>query len=211
MAFRRVLDPMERISEIMFGVIMALTFTCTLGIATTRVETVLIGALGCNLAWGIIDGTIFLLGRLHDRQRKASMLRAMREAPDLSVARRIIADALPPMIAAVVPDEQLTSIRQKLHQLPDVAKQPSLVRRDLIGAAQICLLSFAATFPIAIPFLLIGDVRLALRVSNLVAIAMLAFCGYFFGYRCGLRPWPTAVSIAVIGVALVGVAILLGG
>ena len=29
-----VLDPMERISEVLFGTIMALTFTCTLGIAT---------------------------------------------------------------------------------------------------------------------------------------------------------------------------------
>jgi hypothetical protein len=31
---KRVLDPMERISETMLGLIMALTFTCTLGVAT---------------------------------------------------------------------------------------------------------------------------------------------------------------------------------
>jgi hypothetical protein len=54
--FGRVLDPMERISETLFGLIMALTFICSLGVATganINIQTMLIGALGCNLAWGI--------------------------------------------------------------------------------------------------------------------------------------------------------------
>ena len=54
----RILDPMDRISEVLFGLIMALTFTCTLGVAAAEVRTMLIGALGCNLAWGIIDGGV---------------------------------------------------------------------------------------------------------------------------------------------------------
>ena len=48
-----VLDPMERISETLFGLIMALTFICSLGVATSgniKIQTMLIGALGCNLA-----------------------------------------------------------------------------------------------------------------------------------------------------------------
>jgi hypothetical protein len=50
----RVLDPMDRISEVLFGLIMALTFTCTLGVVTAdniQVRTMLFAALGCNLAW----------------------------------------------------------------------------------------------------------------------------------------------------------------
>ena len=50
----RVLDPMERISETLFGLIMVLTFICSLGVATAgniKIQTMLIGALGCNLAW----------------------------------------------------------------------------------------------------------------------------------------------------------------
>jgi hypothetical protein len=93
MPFKRVLDPIERISEVMFGLIMALTFTCTLGVATAdniKVQSMLLGALGCNLAWGIIDGGIYLLARLHDRGRKILLLRAMRAAPDLGTAQRII-------------------------------------------------------------------------------------------------------------------------
>ena len=65
----RILDPMDRISEVLFGLIMALTFTCTLGVAIAdniQVRTMLIGALGCNLAWGIIDGGVYLMARLNN-------------------------------------------------------------------------------------------------------------------------------------------------
>ena len=80
----RILDPMDRISEVLFGLIMALTFTCTLGVATAshiEVRTMLIGALGCNLAWGIIDGGVHLLARLNECGRaitgKRSVMRRM--------------------------------------------------------------------------------------------------------------------------------------
>lgn len=69
----RVLDPVERLSEIIFGVIMALTFTGTLSIATAGREDVremLIGAIGCNTAWGIVDGVMFVIGALVLRQKE---------------------------------------------------------------------------------------------------------------------------------------------
>jgi hypothetical protein len=212
--FRRVLDPMERISETLFGLIMALTFTCSLGVATAgnaKIHAMLIGALGCNLAWGIIDAGVYLLARINDRGRKLLTLRAMRQAPDLGAAQGIIADALPPLLTSVVPSEQFESMRQKLHQLPDVPGRAALVRRDRIGALGLFLLSFLSTFPIVIPFIFINDAWWALRVSNTVAIAMLFFCGCVFGYRSGLRPWAAGLSMVAAGSALVGVAIALGG
>lgn len=214
MSFKPVLDPMERISELLFGLIMALTFTCTLGVATAdslQVRTMLFAALGCNLAWGIIDAGVYLLAHLNDQGRRILVLRAMRDAPDIETARRIIADALPPVLASVVPPEHLELMRQKLHQLHEPPERPRLTTRDLLGAMGLCLLSFLSTFPIVIPFIFINDARSALRVSNVVAIAMLGFCGYAFAYRSGLRPWVTALSMVAIGGALVGVAIALGG
>jgi hypothetical protein len=212
--FKGVLDPMERISELLFGLIMALTFTCTLGVATAdsiKVQTMLIGALGCNLAWGIIDAGVYLLARVSDQGRKLLTLRAMRQAPDLEAAQRIIADALPRQLASFLPPAQLESIRQQLHQLPEPPERPRLTKRDWIGALGLCLLSFISTFPIVIPFIFISDARLALRVSNAVAIVMLFFCGCAFGYRSGLRPWAAGLSMVAVGGALVGVAIALGG
>jgi hypothetical protein len=209
----RILEPMDRISEVLFGLIMALTFTLTLGVVTAdriQVRTMLFAALGCNLAWGIIDAGVFLMARFNQRGRNAMQLRAARTAASKGEAHRMIADAMPPLLASILPPDQLELMRQRLLQLPE-PEHPRLTKRDGLGAIAICLLSFLSTFPIVIPFILIGDARLALRVSNAVAIAMLFVCGYAFGRCAGFRPWATGLSIVAVGAALVGVAIALGG
>ena len=209
----RILEPMDRISEILFGLIMALTFTLTLGVVTAdhiQVRTMLLAALGCNLAWGIIDASVFLMARFNQRGRNAMQLRAVRTAADIADAHRIIADALPPALASVLPPDQLELMRQRLLQLPEPGR-PRLTKRDGRGAIGICLLSFLSTFPIVIPFILVGDARLALRLSNAVAIGMLFVCGYALGRCAGFRPWATGLLMVAGGLALVGVAVALGG
>ena len=67
-----ILSPVDRVSEIVFGLIMALTFTGTLSVyEADRVEVraMLIGALGCNIAWGMVDAVMFVLANLADRGR----------------------------------------------------------------------------------------------------------------------------------------------
>ena len=208
----RVLDPMDRISEVLFGLIMVLTFTCTLGVATAtdiEVQAMLVGALGCNLAWGIIDGGVYLIARLSERGRAILSWRAARAA-DAGAARRIVADALPPPVASVLEPAQLELIRQRLSQLPEPAR-PQLTRSDWLGAAGICLLSFLSTFPVVIPFLLFGEARFALRVSNAVAIALLFLCGFMLGRYAGFRPMSMGLCVVALGGAMVAVAIALGG
>ena len=212
--FGRVLDPMERVSETLFGLIMALTFICSLGVASAgsiNIETMLIGALGCNLAWGIVDGGLYLLARINDQGRNILTLRAMRRAPDPEAARRVIADALPPELAAILPPGELESMRQKLQHLPEPSERPRLTMRDWTGALGLCLLSFLSTFPVVIPFILLSEAKLALRVSYAVAIVMLFGCGYAFGSHSGIRPWAAGLSMVAFGGALVGVAVALGG
>jgi hypothetical protein len=212
--FGRVLDPMERISETLFGLIMALTFICSLGVATSgniRIQTMLIGALGCNLAWGVVDGGLYLLARINDRGGNILTLRAIQQAPDSETARGVIADALPPELAPLLRLEELELMRRRLQQLPDPREGPKLTKRDWIGALGLCLLSFASTFPVVIPFIFLSDAKLALRVSYAVAIVMLFCCGYAFGYRSGLRPWAAGLVMVAFGGALVGVTIALGG
>lgn len=209
----RILDPMDRISEVLFGLIMALTFTLTFAVATAdnmAVRTMLFAALGCNLAWGIIDGGVYLLMRLNNQGRAILRWRAVRNAPDAATAQRLIADALPPLVASVVEPAELETMRQKVHQLPEPAR-PGLAKNDWLGALGIFLLSFLSTFPVVIPFLFIGDARLALRVSNAVAIAMLFLCGFFFGRYAGIQPMAMGAAMVAIGGTLVGVAIALGG
>jgi hypothetical protein len=57
---------------------MVLTFTGSLPATSSGhagVHTMLIGALGCNLAWGIIDAVFSLMGTLSERGRPWSRIR----------------------------------------------------------------------------------------------------------------------------------------
>jgi len=210
----RVLDPIERISEVLFGLIMVLTVTGSLSVASEdrpSIRTLLIGALGCNIAWGIIDAGMYLMARLNDSGQNIRMVRAVREAANRDAAYRLIAGALSPLLASTLTPEQLELMRQKLGQMPDPPSNPLLTGRDGIGAVAVFLLVFLSTFPVVVPFIFLGDARLALRVSNIIAVAMLFLCGYAFGSSAGLRPWVTGLSMVFVGAALVGVAAALGG
>jgi hypothetical protein len=210
----RVLDPSERISEVLFGLIMVLTVTASISVASqdhASIRTMLVGALGCNLAWGIIDGGMYLMARLHETGNEILMIRAVRDATTLDAAYRILAGALPPVLAPSLMREQLERMRQNLHQIREPYGQARLTKRDAVGAVAVLLLVFLSTFPVVIPFIFIGDARTALRASHAIAVAMLFLCGYSFGSYAGLRPWATGLVMIVVGGALVGVAIALGG
>ena len=208
------LEPVERISEVLFGLIMVLTCTGTLSVATAdrmQIRTMLIGALGCNLAWGIIDAGMFLMGRLHEQGRNISILRSVRNSPSPKTAQRAIVNALPPIVGSILPQEQLDLIRERLMELPDPSTYPILTKKDGIGALAVCLLVFLSTFPVTIPFIVFDDARFALRISNLIAVAMLFVCGYLIGHYAGLRRWIMGASCVAIGSVLVLIAIALGG
>src|SRR5688572_1063584 len=159
----RWLDPIDRVSEVLFGLIMVLTSTGTLSVLTAGradVKTMIIGALGCNLAWGIIDAGIYLMGILDERGRNFLMVRAARQAADTDYARRLIQQNLPEPLAALVSDTELEAMRQKLRQLPDAPVPAGLTKNDALSALAICLWVFLSTFPVVIPFLFINDVHL---------------------------------------------------
>src|SRR6516225_535552 len=135
---RRVLEPIERISEVLFGLIMVLTFTCSFSIAESgraEVRTMLLAALGCNLAWGIIDGIMYLMGCLAEKARSLATLHALRKATDQQKAHNIIAGALPPMVASVLGATEFEGIRKHVEQLPEPPTHPRLSKKDWIGAA----------------------------------------------------------------------------
>ena len=86
-----------------------------------------------------------------------------------------------------------------------------MTKNDWLGALGDLPAQFLSTFPIFVPFLFISDAKLALRVSNAIAIAMLFLCGFTFGHYAGFRPVAMGLSMVALGSAFVGVAIALGG
>ena len=162
----RLLEPVERISEALFGLIMVLTFTCSISVgeaARDDVRTMLVGAFGCNLVWGVIDATLYLMACLAERAKQS--------APE----------------------------------------RPRLTGKDWLAALGIFFWVFVVTIPVAIPFVVVHDVRLALRISNGIAVALLFVAGYAFGRSSGLRPGWTGVVMVLLGGALVAATIALGG
>jgi hypothetical protein len=211
---KHVLDPIDRVSEILFGLIMVLTFTGSLSVAESGREDVrimLVGALGCNLAWGVIDAVFYLMGCLADRGRGIIALKALRETADPQRAHRLIADTLPPMIAAVLKPAEFEEIRTRLTQLPEPPKRARLGKEDWRGAGGVFLLVFLATFPVAIPFILFSDTMQALRFSNAVAIVLLFLMGYTFGRLTERNAWAVGLFMVLFGILLVAMTIALGG
>jgi VIT family len=211
---RRVLDPTERFSEILFGLIMVLTFTGSLSAAQSgraEVRTMLIGALGCNLAWGIIDAVFYLMNVLGYRGHAVVLLRRLRHDTDPGSARALIAEALPPRLASALKPEDFDLLRQRLAALPEPPRYARLHPDDWRGAVGVFLLVFLSTFPVAIPFLVMHDATAALRVSNAVAIALLFVGGYKLATFAGFHRWGTGLAMVAIGLVLVGLTIALGG
>jgi hypothetical protein len=211
---KRVLDPIDRVSEVLFGLIMVLTFTGSLSVAEAGrddVRTMLIGALGCNLAWGIIDGVLYLMGCLAEKGRGLLTFRAVRKAADPKEAQRLIADALPPVVAGVLTPAELEAIGRRLKELPEPPDHRRLGKDGWLGALGVFLLVFLSTFPVVIPFIFMRNAGPAMRVSSAVAIVMLFLTGYAFGRLSGRHPWLVGISMVVLGSILVGMTMALGG
>jgi hypothetical protein len=211
---RRPLEPLDRISEILFGLIMVLTVTSSfsvLGANRREVRNMLLAALGCNLAWGVIDAVFYLLQRFGEQGRGIVALRALRKTTDQVEACEIISETLPPFLASVLSPAEFEGIWQRLVNVSDAPTRPELSKGDWLAALGIFLLVFLSTFPVVIPFLFFKDAKLALQASNGVAIALLFICGYALGRHAGRRPWLTGLLMVLLGGGLVGIAMVLGG
>jgi hypothetical protein len=211
---KRPLDPLERISEIWFGLIMVLTFTCSFSVEQAgrqEVRTMLIAAIGCNLAWGVIDAFLYALNCFLERGRSIQAVRALRSAPDAETARKIIGDAIPRLLATLLSDSEYTALRNKVNELPAPPSHPRIHRSDMSGALAVFFAVFLSTFPVVIPFLLFRDVMHAVRISNAVAVAALFLTGFAFGRYAGYRPWRMGLGMAIVASLLVALTIRLGG
>jgi hypothetical protein len=210
----RVLDPVSRISEIIFGVLMALSFTGSLNVATAgreEVRTMMLTALGCNLAWGLVDAVMYLVATLTGRARNQTLLRMVRSASDPQLAHAGIAEALPGRLGEAIGPEGLEEMRRRLAALPDVPSRVSLRGDDFLGAFGVFLLVALSTFPVVVPFMFISGMALAMRVSNAVALVMLFIGGYQLGHYAGGVAWRTGLAMAGVGGVLVSIIMALGG
>jgi hypothetical protein len=211
---KRLLSPIERMSEILFGLIMALTFTCTISVIEANraeVKSMLIGAIGCNVAWGLVDAVMYLLMTMTEKGRGLTVYNFVRNTTDVRKAHRFIAETMPPVIASNMRSDEMEGIRQKLLQMPQQPKVIPLLFKDFKMALAIFFLVFVSTFPVVIPFIFIQNLQTALRTSNGVAIVLMFLCGWSLAKYAGRNCILMGVIMSLVGIALVLITIALGG
>jgi VIT1/CCC1 family predicted Fe2+/Mn2+ transporter len=211
---RRVLDPLDRTSEILFGIIMVLTFTGSIRVAETGqedVRTVLWGAIGCNLAWGVVDAAMYLMAAFMARARRLVTLRAIRRSPTPEIAHQLIADLMPSVLSSALTSSEVETLRQRLSQEGLSPTAVTLTRPDILGATGVFLLVSLSTFPVVVPLIVVRQPRLALGLSNTVAVLMLFILGWSLGRYAGRPGWRTGLGMVAVGLVLVAITMALGG
>ncbi len=209
-----LLSPVDRVSELLFGLFMALTFVGVVSMATAgrdEVEAMLIAALGCNLAWGIVDAVMYLVRTITERGRSLTLARSVQAARDAEAGRKLVEAALTPGMAKLVSATEIEAIRGRVVALTDLPARPRLQRDDFLAAFGVFLIVVASTFPVALPFVFLDDAATALFVSRAIAVTMLFFGGLALGRYAGYGSWKTGVMMAGLGVAVVAAVIALGG
>jgi VIT1/CCC1 family predicted Fe2+/Mn2+ transporter len=212
---QRHLDPASRLGEVLFGLIMALGFTgaVRLGNAEANNQELFIGILGCNLAWAIVDGVMFVLTALFERGRKLRLMRLALAAPTEEAALEAIGAEIDGPLLALTTPEELRRLRRGILDLVRRAdpERVRIHREDLLGGLAVALLIAVSTLPIVAPYLLIEDPELAVRVSHAIALGLLFLVGTWWARVVGANPLAIGTGLTLVGVLLVVLTIAMGG
>lgn len=213
----RHLSPADRLAEALCGLIMVLTFTLVaaphMGEGREGVRNLLFATVGCNVAWGIIDGALYVLSCVSNRARRASIVRTVQQAPDEARAVAVVRTALEPDLTWMTSEPDRESLYRAVVRVVSQAEpeRPRATLDDWLGGAAILVVEVACTVPATLPFLLFGDRLLALRISNAVLLLLLFVIGYQWGRGIQGDRFKTGFAMLLLGAALVAVAISLGG
>ena len=209
-----VLSPVDRISEMLFGLLMALSFTGAVSVADagqSEIRELFIAAFGCNLAWGLVDAVMYLVRVITDRGRGLTLVRSVQGAADAQAGRALIQQALSRFVSGLVSQTELEAIRIRVMALTAVPVRAKLGWDDLKAGVAVFLLVVAVTCPVVLPFALMQDVSMAKTVSNGIALVMLFAGGLGLGRYAGYGSWRAGFMMAGLGAALVAAIMALGG
>ena len=212
------LDPGSHMGEALFGLIMTLTFTLGADLVIQEegregARQMLIGILGCNLAWGIIDAVLYVLGCAFERGRVQRIGYEVRKAQNPDQARRFVAGELDELLAPLTDPQQRDALYSAIvRRVKTESTLPEpLTRKDLLGGLESGLIVFSCSIPAVLPFLVFDQPQVALRVSNSILLALLYYLGYRHARHTLVKPWIAGLVFLLAGLFLVVLTILLGG
>ena len=209
------------LSEVLFGLIMTLTFTLGAGLIIQEegregARQLLIATIGCNIAWGIIDGALYLVGpavrsrptpghwvRPYARPRTYNSCHEGRRRRARRNAEPVTTEAERGASTGASPGNIRSERRCRGQDRHWQGRRGSAPWR--VSGWCSCQRSGRDSVP--------ADRRcdFALRVSNAILLALLFATGYWWSRFTLGRPWLVGLCFLLGGVGLVAVAIALGG
>ncbi len=222
--WKRYLDPVDMLVEAIYAVLIVMTFTMAVrlfkpdiaahpDVAEFIVESLFVAALGCAIAWALIDGVIYILTSLAERGQVRRVVRRSQAAENPAQAVAEVAEMLDACIGQVTTEVERNAFAKGIvSNLAGRHPTESWVERDdITGALALSSVAVISALPVVLPLLLVSDPFIALRISNLVAVAYLYLMGYWWGKYAGARPVRVGAMLAFTGTALTLIAIPLGG
>ncbi|MBE2234989.1 MAG: hypothetical protein IAE85_15950 [Anaerolinea sp.] len=221
----RFLTPIDALTAAIYSILIVLTFTLTFtvikrwpgynqpipeGFSTELFYAV----LGASVAWALIDGLMLALLSLLERSEKHRFLQALQAADSDEDSLAVIADEFDFVLEPIASETKRHQLyADVLEHLRDSQPRPvGFQREDFIEALGTALVAMLAVLPSLLPLWLLRDDPLAaLRGANIVSFVMLFILGYRWGVYTGANRWKTGLLLPSFGLALVAIAIPLGG
>jgi VIT1/CCC1 family predicted Fe2+/Mn2+ transporter len=223
--FGRMLDPIDWLVETIVAILVLLTFTLAFAfyelnadpdfpVTVADVNELIVGILGATLAWGMINGVLYAMVAVFERGESHRLLTNIQNATTQAEGVEASAEELDHILEPITGQEKrqvlYTDILEHLHD-----SQPQPVRlkgEDMVGAVGCIVVAIIAVLPSLLPLLLLrSNYELAMRLSNLISLAVLFYAGYSWGKYSGSNPWKIGVFLVLMGVLLVMIALPLGG
>jgi len=220
-----LIDPIDRLTESLFSILILLTFTMTawiVGLSGNSEQSLdarnlldlAIAALVTVIAYGLIDGVIYALLTMFGRGESHRLLQGIQAADSEEEAVAVIADNLDYML------EPITGERER-HQLyshilvylrDSQPRQIGLKREDVTAGLTHILVAILVILPVLLPLVVMRqNPEIAILLSNFISFFLLFFVGFRWGRYTGANPWKTGLIILSVIIALVLFLSWLGG
>ena len=204
-------------SEPMFGVIMVVCFTSVLraypNLAEQILGTILISALFCCIAWGLVDGIFYAWEAHYELDKRKKIQEAAKGSAGAGDVEGLVEGHLGDTVVDLLEDEDRKQIYQIVNKkLPGIDLGSVSIREDALTVLIAFGLVVGSSIVVMIPFLVIHPVMTALVVSNVTGIVLLFFMGYWREEAKGIgKKLTTGLLTAFIALIITVVTIVLGG
>jgi VIT1/CCC1 family predicted Fe2+/Mn2+ transporter len=219
---KKYLSPSDRLTEIITSIIMTMAVIGAtrigIGANNNNFHVIFYAAIGCDIAWGMIDAVLYIFSELMDRGRHALFLKSVQAIQDKDKAIEFITkkveEEMDPAILEHFNHEDRIQLSQKVVQFSSKMTPVNvhISKDDVFGAISIFVVVICTGLVLLIPFVLFsGDITFASRISEIIALILLFLIGYRWAKTTNRPKIQTGIIMALLGVVIDVIVILLGG